>query len=198
MKIGKYEADEYFRLAKDFHGFAMPGLIVGGFMVDLALKNLPEGEFFDVICETNQCLADAVQLLTPCTMGNGWLKEASTSRFAIIIYNKYTGDGTRVFIDQKKLDKWKEIKVWYLKEKDKKEQDTEKIIEQLLEAGSEYMSIMKVKVKDKYLAKGKKVSAPVAVCPSCEEVYFKKFGDKCPACSGNAPYEMENSQAECT
>jgi formylmethanofuran dehydrogenase subunit E len=159
-------------------------------MVDLAMKNLPEGEFFDVICETSQCLADAVQLLTPCTVGNGWLKEAFTSRFAIIFYNKYTGDGTRVFIDAGKLDKWKEIKVWYLKEKDKKEQDTKKIVEQLLEAGSEYMSVMHVKVNEKYLAKGKKISQPVAVCPSCKEVYFKKLGDKCPACSGNAPYEI--------
>jgi formylmethanofuran dehydrogenase subunit E len=192
MKIGKYEADEYFKIAKEFHGFAMPGLIVGGFMVDLGLKNLPEGEFFDVICETSQCLVDAVQLLTPCTKGNGWLKEAYTSRFAIIFYNKYTGDGVRVFIDPEKLDKWKEIKVWYLKEKDKKEQDTEKIFEQLMEAGSDYMSVMKVKVTDKYLTKGKKIFNPVALCPSCKEFYLKKFGDKCPACSGNASYEITN------
>jgi formylmethanofuran dehydrogenase subunit E len=193
MKIGKYEAEEYFAIAREFHGFAMPGLIVGGFMVDLALKNRPDGEFFDVICETKQCLADAVQLLTPCTMGNGWLKEVFTSRFAIIIYNKYTGDGTRVFIDPGKLEQWKEIKVWYLKEKNKKEQDTEKIIEQLLEAGSDYMSVMKVKVKDNYLTKEKKLSKPVAMCPSCKEYYLSKFGDTCPACSGNSPYEMQES-----
>jgi formylmethanofuran dehydrogenase subunit E len=190
MKIGKYEAAEFLKIAKEFHGYDMPGLIVGGFMVDLALKNLPDGEFFNVLCETSQCLADAVQLLTPCTTGNGWLKTAYTSRFAIIFYNKYTGDGARVFIDPQKLDKWKEIKVWYLKEKDKKEQDTKKIMEQLMEAGSEYMSVMKVKVDDKYLAKGKKIFEPVTACPSCKEYYLQKCGDKCPACSGNAPYEI--------
>ena len=190
MKIGKYEADEFLRIAKQFHGYDMPGLIVGGFMVDLALRSFPEGKFFNVICETSQCLADAVQLLTPCTMGNGWLKEGFTSRFAIIIYDRSTGDGLRVFIDPRKLDKWKEIKVWYLKEKDKKEHDTRRIFEQLLEAGSEYMSVMKVKVKDNYLRKGKKIQQPVAVCPSCKEFYLKQFGDKCPACSGNAPYEI--------
>ncbi len=43
-------------------------------MVDLALKNLPKGEFFDALCETPACLPDAVQLLTPCTVSNGWLK----------------------------------------------------------------------------------------------------------------------------
>jgi formylmethanofuran dehydrogenase subunit E len=189
MKIGKYEADEYLKIAKEFHGYDMPGLIVGGFMVDLALKNPPEGEVFDFLCETSQCLPDAVQLLTPCTMGNGWLKVAYTSRFAIIIYNKYTGEGARVYIDPAKLDRWKEIKAWYLKEKDKKEQNPKKVFEQLLEAGSDYMSVMKVKVKEAYLAKEKKPK-PVAACPSCNEYYLKKFGDKCPACSGNAPYEI--------
>jgi formylmethanofuran dehydrogenase subunit E len=190
MKIGKYETDEYLRIIKDFHGSAAPGMIAGGFMVDLALKNLPAGEFFDVICETGHCLIDAVQLLTPCTIGNGWLKEVFTSRFAIIFYNKYNGDGVRIFIDLKKLGKWKDIKVWYLKEKEKSEQDTEKIISQLLEAGNEYMSVMKVKVKDQYLTKGKKKSEPVTVCKSCNEIYYKKFGDMCPVCSGKSPYEI--------
>jgi formylmethanofuran dehydrogenase subunit E len=189
MKIGKYEAEEFLRIAKQFHGYDMPGLIVGGFLVDLALKNYPEGEFYNVICETSQCLADAVQLLTPCTMGNGWLKEGLTGKFAIIFYDRYTGDGVRVFVDPLKLEKWKEIKVWYLKEIDKKEQDTKKIIDQVLEAGSEYMSVMNVKVKGNYLRKGTKIHQPVAVCPSCGEFYLQKFGDTCPACSGNAPYE---------
>ncbi|MBN2041565.1 MAG: formylmethanofuran dehydrogenase subunit E family protein [Spirochaetes bacterium] len=189
MKIGKYKADEYLELIKEFHGSTAPGMIAGGFMVDLGLRNLPEGEFFDVICETSHCLMDAVQLLTPCTIGNGWLKSFYTSRFAIIIYNKYTGDGVRVYIDTEKLEKWKDIKVWYMKEIDKTKQDTGKIISQLIEAGSEYMSVMKVKVKEEYLAKKKKKSQPVAVCPSCKEVYYLKFGDKCPACSGNIPYD---------
>lgn len=190
MKIGKYETDEYLEIIKSFHGSTAPGMIAGGFMVDLGLKNLPEGEFFDVICETGHCLVDAVQLLTPCTIGNGWLKEVFTSRFAIIFYNKYNGDGIRVYVDTEKLGRWKDIKTWYLKEIPKHEQDSEKIISQLIEAGSEYMAVMKVKVKDEYLTKKKKISEPVAVCPSCREVYYKKFGDKCPACSGNRPYEI--------
>ena len=190
MKIGKYEKEEYLKIIKEFHGSTAPGMIAGGFMVDLGLKNLPDGEFFDVICETGHCLVDAVQLLTPCTIGNSWLKEVFTSRFAIIFYNKYNGDGVRDYIDLKKLEKWKDIKIWYLKEIDKGKQNSKKIIDQLLEAGSEYMSVMKVKVKKEHLTTGKKISEPVAICPSCNEMYYSKFGDKCPACSGNIPYEI--------
>jgi len=73
MNICTYTYEEYLHLVKSFHGSLAPGLIIGGFIVDLALKHLPEGEFFDAICETPVCLPDAVQILTPCTIGNGWL-----------------------------------------------------------------------------------------------------------------------------
>jgi len=68
MKIGTYSYKEYIHLVKSFHGNLAPGLIIGGFMVDLAMKNLPPGEFYDAICETTVCLPDSIQLLTPCTV----------------------------------------------------------------------------------------------------------------------------------
>jgi hypothetical protein len=72
--IGPYTYNEYLEQVRRFHGHTAPGLVVGGFIVDLALKNLPEGEFFDALCETPACLPDVVRLLTPCTVGNGCLK----------------------------------------------------------------------------------------------------------------------------
>ena len=54
--------------------------------MDTALKNLPKGEFFDAICETAVCLPDAVQLLTPCTIGNGCMKIFDTGRVAVTLY----------------------------------------------------------------------------------------------------------------
>ena len=47
MKIGTYSYEEYVQAVKSFHGTLAPGLLLGGFMVDLALKNVPEGDFFD-------------------------------------------------------------------------------------------------------------------------------------------------------
>src|SRR5512145_1834730 len=87
---------EYMRMVEEFHGHLAPGLIIGGFMVDLALKNRPDCEFYDVICETSTCLPDAIQMLTPCTYGNGWLKIVDTGRFALTVFDKYNGNGTRV------------------------------------------------------------------------------------------------------
>lgn len=49
--IGPYTYNEYFEQVRRFHGHTAPGVVVGGFMVDLALKNLPEEEFFDALCE---------------------------------------------------------------------------------------------------------------------------------------------------
>jgi formylmethanofuran dehydrogenase subunit E len=103
MNIGPYSFDQFIEKIKVFHGSIAPGIVAGGFMVDIARANLPHGEFFDVICESQHCLPDAVQLLTPCTIGNRWLKIVDTSRYALTFYNKYTGDGIRVYIDAKKL-----------------------------------------------------------------------------------------------
>ena len=99
MNIGPYSYDEYLSGVKSFHGYAAPGLMMGGFMVDLALSHMPEGVLFDAVCETRSCLPDAVQLLTPCTVGNGWLRILNLGRYALSLYDKYQGDGIRVFVD---------------------------------------------------------------------------------------------------
>ena len=41
MNICTYSYEEYLQLVKSFHGNLAPGLIIGGFIVDLAMKNLP-------------------------------------------------------------------------------------------------------------------------------------------------------------
>ena len=135
-KMDSYSLDDYIRIVKEFHGSLAPGLLIGGFMVDLALKNLPKGEFFDAISETKTCLPDAVQILTPCTVGNSWLKVLDFSRFAISLYDKSTGEGIRVYIDPSKIEKWPEIKNWFYKLKTKKEQNYRLLIDQIKEAGA--------------------------------------------------------------
>ncbi len=66
--------DEYLNMVASFHGSPAPGVLMGGYMIDYAYRNLPEGGEYDIICETAKCLPDAVQLLTPCSIGNRWLK----------------------------------------------------------------------------------------------------------------------------
>jgi formylmethanofuran dehydrogenase subunit E len=188
-KICDLSIEEYTGKVKAFHGSVAPGMILAGIMVDLAMKNLPAGEFFDVICETQHCLVDAVQILTPCTIGNGWIKLFETSRFSLTFYNKNNGDGMRVFVDSEKIKKWSEIRAWFSHEKDKSEQDAALLLKQLSEAGYDILSLEKVHVKKDFIISTRKKSDMHVVCPSCHEMYYKRFGELCPVCGGSSPYD---------
>ncbi|MGC9324822.1 MAG: FmdE family protein [Desulfomonilia bacterium] len=192
MHIGPYTYEEYVNLIRSFHGSTAPGMIIGGFMVDLALRNLPEGEFFDAICETRSCLPDAVQLLTPCTIGNGWLTVENLGRYALTLYEKYGGQGVRVWLDSAKIEKWPEIKTWFFKLKPKKEQDAKALFEQIEQAGTDLCSIGPVKVLPRLLKK--KGKGPIATCPVCSEAYPVHHGAMCLACQGITPYEHNHAK----
>ena len=186
MKIGTYSYEEYVQLVTSFHGSLAPGLLIGGFIVDLALKSLPEGEFFDAICETPVCLPDAVQLLTPCTVGNGWVKILEFGRFAVTLYEKQGGEGVRVYLDSEKLKNWPEVYSWFFKLKTKKEQDYDLLISQIKESGHGMLSMQRVKVDPESLSRKK--AGPSAICPSCGEAYPVKHGAQCRSCAGESPY----------
>jgi formylmethanofuran dehydrogenase subunit E len=187
MNIGTYTIDDYMHLVKSFHGNVAPGLIIGGFMVDLAMKSLPEGILYDAICETQTCLPDAVQLLTPCTVGNGWLRVLGFGRFALCLYDKYEGHGVRVFMDPEKLKDWPEINSWFFKLKAKKDQDAAALRDQIIEAGTEILTVERVHVDSSKL--GKKGKGAIATCTSCGEAYPAKDGSTCLACQGGNPYK---------
>ena len=186
MNIGPHSYEEYKQIVTSFHGSAAPGLMIGGFMVDLALKNLPGGEFFDAICETPVCLPDAIQLLTPCTLGNGWMTVLDFGKFAITLYDKSSGSGVRVYLDMEKLKNFSEVNSWFLKLKTKKEQDYDLLMSQIKEGGLSMLSMQKVKVNPESLARKK--AGPSAICPACGESYPAKHGDRCRGCSGESPY----------
>jgi formylmethanofuran dehydrogenase subunit E len=186
MNICTYSYEEYLQLVKSFHGNLAPGLIIGGFIVDLALKHLPEGEFFDALCETPVCLPDAVQILTPCTIGNGWLTVLDFGRFAVTMYEKKSGWGVRVFLDAKKLENWPEVRDWYLKWKKKHEQDLDLLLAQIKEAGDGLLGVQRVRVEPEKIRRRK--MGPVRLCPVCGEAYPTRDGERCRNCRGETPY----------
>jgi len=176
--------DEYVERVRSFHGFAAPGVVIGGFMVDLAYRHLPKEGLFDAICETPKCLPDAVQLLTPCTIGNGWLTIVDTGRYALCLYDKSSGRGVRVAVDPKRLDPWPEIKSWFLKLIPKKEQDSELLMGEIKAAGGSLCAVRRVRV----LRAPKGQARQFAICPSCRESYPLGHGPLCLGCQGAAPY----------
>lgn len=63
MSIGSRTHEEFMEEARAFHGYPAPGLIIGGYMVELAKRHMPEGVLYDAVSETAHCLPDAVQRL---------------------------------------------------------------------------------------------------------------------------------------
>ena len=181
-----FEIEEFIHRVRSFHGYAAPGVVIGGFMVHLALTRIPEGVLFDAISETPSCLPDSIQLLTPCTVGNGWLKIINLGRFALSLYDKYHGNGFRVFLDPGKLEKWPEINDWFFKLKSKSEQSQEDILSQIKKAGVEICGVCPIQIKPEFLKKRDK--GKIVICPSCKEPYPLRDGDICLACQGNSPY----------
>jgi formylmethanofuran dehydrogenase subunit E len=184
--IGPYPFEDYLGLIMDFHGNVAPGLVIGGFMVDEARRRLPEDLLFDAICETRNCLPDAVQLLTPCTIGNGWLKVINLGRFAVNLYDKYEGEGVRVWLDPAKVAAWPEINSWYLKLKPKPEQDMELLLAQIKAAGPDLLSWRPVTIRPHLLTQKRR--GRIVICPLCREAYPAQDGGICRACQGEVPY----------
>jgi formylmethanofuran dehydrogenase subunit E len=186
VRIGTFTFEGYCEAVARFHGSAAPGVVLGGFMVDAARADLPEGVLFEALCETRVCLADAIQLLTPCTTGNGRLKILHVGRFALTLYDKSNGDGTRVFLDASALDRWPEIQAWFLKRKSKAEQDSHLLLDEIRAAGPSVLGKEKVTVEAEFLRK-KKLGA-VGLCLGCGEAFPTSDGEYCGACRGGLPY----------
>jgi formylmethanofuran dehydrogenase subunit E len=185
--ICQYTVDEYIDMLIRFHGNFAPGLLIGGYMVDAAVRKMTQYEFFDAICESTSCLPDAIQMLTPCTVGNGWLKIVYTGRFAISLYEKRSGDGIRVSMDATRLDPYPEIRNWFMRLVSKHDQDKYALLDEIKAAGRSILSIQPIRISA--TRRAKKPGAPIVLCDSCGEAYPKNGHPLCPACQGMDIYD---------
>ncbi len=186
MNIGSHTFEEFKEIAAKFHGYPAPGLLLGGYMVEHAKSLLPPDTIFDALVETNKCLPDAVQLLTLCSYGNGWMRVINFGRYALALYDKYTGLGVRVHLDVAKLASWPEIRAWYLKEKPKKEQDTPKLMAEIEDAGWRCCSSRPIVMPERF--RKRHSMGAIGVCPACGEAYPERDGAICRGCQGESPY----------
>ncbi|BBD08076.1 FmdE family protein [Desulfovibrio ferrophilus] len=186
--VGTDTFDEFVERARQFHGYPAPGLLLGGFMVEEAKSHIPEGVLFDAIAETAWCLPDAVQMLTPCTVGNGWLKVLNLGIYAVTLYDKSNGIGVRVAVDEKLLSRWSEMHTWLMKTKPKREQDSVLLRQQIAQAGINVCRITPVNVQTQAVAR--KGKGRIASCPLCNQPYPLDHGRICRFCQGEAPYDI--------
>ncbi len=178
--------DSFLDRALEFHGYLAPGLVIGGFMVNAAQSRLPSGILYDAICETPYCLPDAVQLLTPCTIGNGWLRILDFGRYALSLYDKTSGKGIRVGIDAEKIKSRSLVREWFYKLTPKKQQDTRRLLQEIREAEDTYFSVREVHIATQYRMRRHK--GPIADCSACGEAYPVAHGPICRCCAGEDPY----------
>jgi len=181
-----YTYPEALDFIRSFHGHVAPGLVIGLKMVDWAREQLPEDILFDGVCETSSCLPDAVQMLTPCTVGNNWLTIKDLGRFALTLYDKFNGNGVRVFLDPTKLQQWPEFFDWFYKRKPRLEQDFDRLLEEIRQAGADCLSRTTATIHPSYRVKTSK--GRIGTCPLCGEAYPMRHGGICRGCQGEAPY----------
>jgi formylmethanofuran dehydrogenase subunit E len=185
--VGESRYDEFVEATVRFHGYPAPGVLLGCYMVTAAQRQLPQGILYDAVCETAWCLPDAVQMLTPCTAGNGWLRILPLGRFALSLYDKYSGEGIRVFLDAGKVNQWPDVADWHLKRKPKPQQNPQRIRDQIRAAGERMFTMAPIKIRSDFLVKRSK--GPIRICPLCQEAYPQRHGEICRCCQGDSPYE---------
>jgi len=141
-------------------------------MVDEARTQASQrGVFRTPFAKPTTCLPDAVQILTPCTVGTAGLKVYDYGRFALALYEKYSGEGVRVYLDPAKLDSWPEIKGWFLKLTPKANQDSQKLFDEIKEAGTKILSFHKVRIRPENLKK-KRWDPSASVPPAERPIRF--------------------------
>jgi len=183
--------DVFLKKLEDFHGFTAPGLVIGGLMVDTAQELISMNMGLDIdadaIVETKHCLPDAIQIFTPCTIGNGWLKILDWGKFALSLYDKKQLAGYRVWFDVLKASQFPNLYNWYMRKVSKKDLPIDTLLKSIFEAGQDVLSHLAISIKNTY-SMGKK--GETGVCANCGEAYPTAQGAKCIACQGDAYYEI--------
>ena len=182
MNIGSYTFDEFLQKVRAFHGNPAGGVVLGGMMVDMAQRNLPKDGLYDAICETDKCLPDSIQLLTPCTIGNGWMRIINSGRFSVTLYDKRSGEGVRVFVDPQKVKAFKELNNWFFSLIPKKEQERDRLAAEIKNHGNDILSMHCVIVDIDALPN--KEEAAYSICAVCNESHLAADGSVCLSCQG--------------
>lgn len=183
--------EDFLAAIESFHGWKAPGLVLGGFMVDWARELIetrmgPAVES-DAIVETFHCLPDAVQIFTPCTVGNGWMKVLDWDKFALSLYNKQTLSGYRVWLDLDKTKAFPNLYNWYMRLVPKKTLPLETLNQTIFEAGRSALSYRAIHVTRYHKPKKK---GRTEVCSGCGEAYPVAQGSQCLTCQRQGYYEM--------
>lgn len=169
---------------EEFHGYRSPGILLGALMVEAALKEGATTPYLNMVTETIVCLPDAVQLLTPCTIGNGFLQILDWGKFALTAYDRKTLAGVRVWLNHDALTGYPLIHSWFERSLKTREKPAfEELAPEILKAGADLIAHRPVRL---HQALKSAQHVPTGRCPHCRESYPLHFGVACPSCAGQA------------
>ena len=181
--------DDFIETARSFHGCISPGLMIGASMVELARHSMGRTQHYHALCETDRDLPDAIQILTPCTAGNGRLHILDLGRFALTLFRPQTGKGVRIYLDFEKTAGWPHIRRWTLHIPEHDERELVRLEHEIRKASISILSTTTVHMRTLFL---ENLSCePMATCISCGEPHPARTGDLCRACAGQSPYMPE-------
>ena len=123
-----------------------------------------------------------MQLLTPCTTGNGWLRVRNSGVYALCLFDKHTGEGVRVRLDPAKLDEFPHTRCWLMKSASKPDQDSEALRREIRRHGPEMLTVSKVTVRPEVVRKRNK--GDIAICSVCGDAYPSAHGGRLPQLRG--------------
>ena len=181
-----FSYDDFIEKARAFHGCASPGLMIGASMVELALHSLGRIRRYHALCETTRDLPDAIQLLTPCTTGNGRLHVLDLGRFALTLYRQFDGKGVRVSLDLAGTEGWPHIRRWALGRESSDEKSLVRLEREIRKAGISILSASPVQMKTVFLQEPSQET--MTACIACGEPHPLAAGPLCRACAGHSPY----------
>ena len=185
--------EDCLNLIESFHGWKAPGLVLGLFMVDWARERIGPQVEADAIVESRHCLPDAIQLFTPCTVGNGWLKILDWDKFALSLYDRHSLQGCRVWLDLQKAMAFPSLYGWYMRLIPKKELPLDVLLEVILRADRSVLSIQPIQMTDLFRRTKK---GEITICPTCNEAFAVEQGERCAACRGDAYYQFHEATFE--
>ena len=171
----------YFEEGVKFHGYLSPGFVLGVIMVDLAKELLGPRNLINAVVETKSCLPDAIQLMTCCTYGNGWMRVKDWGKTALTLYDKYELEGIRLFCNLEEIKKYPLIEQWLMRIGDI---NKEEVAKEIMRAGRDILSWQRVRVAPYKRMK----KARLTFCNSCGEAHPAIDGDLCIRCSDKDNY----------
>jgi len=193
VEICGVKLEDFLIRMEEFHGYRSPGILLGGWMLDTALEELGPTPYLNVVTETVVCLPDAVQLLTPCTIGNGFLQILDWGKFALTGYDRMSLSGVRVWLKTGGLSGTPLIRSWFERSAKRSEKPPFGVLaSEILAVGKKLLGHRPVRL-NRALKDAEHV--PTGQCPVCGESYRLSLGPACPACRNEAyyVYQKDNS-----